>query len=80
LEKTEKEHPDIIVTDLMMPVMDDIEMTKRLKSELDTCHIPLIILTSKSSPIEVGFSTAAYFAKKFKEEFGVTPSQFLNGE
>jgi len=30
--------------------------------------------------IEVGFSSAAYFTKKFKEEYKITPSQFISGE
>lgn len=73
LDLIEKEHPDIIVTDLMMPVMDGIEMTKRLKSELDTCHIPLIMLTAKSRPeqkiegIETGAD--AYIEKPFTPEY-----------
>ena len=73
LESIEKEHPDIIVTDLMMPEMDGIEMTKRLKSNLDTCHLPLIMLTAKSSPeqkiegIETGAD--AYIEKPFTPEY-----------
>lgn len=42
-----KEKPDLIVTDVMMPIMDGISLTKKLKSNLTTRYIPLIILTSK---------------------------------
>ncbi len=47
LQKIEKEKPAIIVTDLMMPVMDGIELCRRLKSNPETVGIPIIILTAK---------------------------------
>jgi signal transduction histidine kinase/ligand-binding sensor domain-containing protein/DNA-binding response OmpR family regulator len=48
LELAKKEDPDLIVCDVMMPEMDGIELTRLLKTEFHTSHIPIILLTAKS--------------------------------
>lgn len=48
LELAKKEDPDLIVCDIMMPEMDGIELTRLLKTEFHTSHIPIILLTAKS--------------------------------
>ena len=49
------EQPDVIVCDVMMPVMDGFEFARQLKSSFRTDHIPLILLTAKSTKRDTVF-------------------------
>lgn len=48
LEKLKDNEVDVIVTDVMMPVMDGIKLCKNVKQNIRTCHIPVIILSAKT--------------------------------
>lgn len=68
--KVTEEYPiDIVVSDVMMPEMDGIELCDRLKNNLATSHIPVILLTAKSDEESTmaGFKSGAeaYVAKPF---------------
>jgi DNA-binding response OmpR family regulator len=64
--------PDLILTDIMMPVMDGIEMLVRIKQNPMTSHIPVVVLTAKadvSSRIDgLERGADAYLQKPFNSE------------
>lgn len=70
--KAEAENPDIIVSDVMMPRMNGTDMCRRIKENIETSHIPIILLTAWST--DEGRATGykagadAYIAKPFDME------------
>lgn len=73
LEIAERELPDVIISDIMMPEMDGIDFVKNLKNNELTQHIPVLFLTAKSSfedtvkGLELG--AIDYITKPFNESF-----------
>lgn len=69
LQLATKHNPDMILTDIMMPEMDGLEFTGRIKTELATSHIPVILLTAKSLDDNIleGYTVGAddYMTKPF---------------
>ncbi len=64
--------PDLIICDVMMPVMDGLECCRRIKSEVSTSHIPVLMLTACSMDEQriQGYESGAdgYLSKPFNEK------------
>jgi signal transduction histidine kinase/ligand-binding sensor domain-containing protein/DNA-binding response OmpR family regulator len=71
-EVAKEQLPDLILSDIMMPEMDGIELLKTLKNTTETSHIPLILLTAKSAienQIEgLKYGADHYITKPFHNE------------
>lgn len=69
LGKVKTEEPDLIVLDIMMPKLDGYETCRMLKSDPETKHIPVILLSAKGRNVDqkMGFQVGAddYITKPF---------------
>ena len=82
LEVAQSHHPDLIISDIMMPGIDGIALCNQLKQNIRTSHIPIILLTAKTSLQHhkegIGIGADAYMTKPFSPEIlGLTISNLL---
>lgn len=72
-EHTLKVMPDLVISDIMMPVMDGIELCRQLKTDARTSHIPVVLLTARATFAHKyeGYETGAdaYITKPFSERY-----------
>ncbi|MCG6155660.1 response regulator [Rubinisphaera margarita] len=70
LRRAQAALPDLIILDLMLPIIDGMEVCRQLRSDSRTRHIRIVMLTAKSEEVDeiVGFSMGAddYVTKPFK--------------
>jgi YesN/AraC family two-component response regulator len=70
-EVVQRDLPDLVISDVMMPHMNGLELTAHIKKDLKTCHIPVVLLTAKTSVenklegLEAGADS--YIPKPFNE-------------
>jgi signal transduction histidine kinase len=81
LEMAEREQPNLVVTDLMMPGMDGLELTRRIRADQRLRHIPVLMLTARGAledrvkGLETGVS--AYLTKPFSPRELITCARQL---
>lgn len=72
LRKAHKHRPNVVVCDVMMPRMDGFEVCRRLKNDIETSHIPIILLTARADDDvrREGYEAGAdgYISKPFNME------------
>ena len=72
LTKAKKEHPQLIISDVMMPEMDGITFCGKLKNDIEISHIPVVLLTARTASLfkieglEIGADD--YITKPFNPE------------
>lgn len=70
LEEVEKNPPDLVLLDIMLPLVDGFEVCRRIKTNPDTRDIPVVMLTAKKSKEDMERGVAvcadAYITKPFK--------------
>ena len=73
LLKVNKYHPDIVITDQMMPNMDGLELLHCIRTDFQISHIPVIILTAKgddeSKTKAISMGANAYITKPFSKDY-----------
>ncbi len=69
LEMVRREHPDLVLLDLMLPGVDGLELTRLLKRDPATAHLPIVMLTARGVEVDriVGLELGAddYISKPF---------------
>lgn len=72
LNAVEREHPDLILLDLLLPKIDGFEVLKSLKDKEDTAAIPVIVLTAKAEEEDrqraMDLGANNYMTKPFKPQ------------
>jgi len=78
VETIQRERPDLVLLDLMMPDMDGWEVHRRMKTDQHLKDIPVIVVTAKDKPIDqvLGLHVAKVDAYLVKADFG--PKELLD--
>jgi DNA-binding response OmpR family regulator len=84
LEQARSNPPDLVVADIMMPVMDGYEMTRRLKADPRMASVPVLMLTTKDQPLDIirGLEVGAdqFITKPYEDDYLVERIRALLGQ
>jgi CheY-like chemotaxis protein len=73
IERAREEAPELIILDVLMPRQDGLTTYEQLRGEASLSKIPIIVLTSVSEKLGIGFSK-----EEFKTHYGHAPEAFFN--
>jgi DNA-binding response OmpR family regulator len=59
------ERPDLVITDVMMPLMSGVDLCRRLKADPATAAVPVILMSAAGLPVERDALADAFIAKPF---------------
>lgn len=80
MKKIKTYHPDIIVSDVMMPIVDGLELCRMVKDDPQLCHLPFLLITASESEANkvnaYQYKTNAYLTKPFSID--VLKARILN--
>jgi twitching motility two-component system response regulator PilG len=83
LEEVQANKPDLVILDIMLPVIDGFEVCRQIKENSETCHIPVIMLTAKKNSQDFAHGqqvgSDAYITKPFKSSKVLDTIQELIG-
>ncbi len=83
LEQVNKEHPALVITDILMPIMDGYALAHRLRSDAKTRHIPIIFLSAayvspEDKQFAISLGAVRFLEKPINtEEFLLTVAELL---
>jgi len=84
LERAEREEPDLIILDIMLPKISGFDLCRKLKIDDNFKNIPIIMLTAKFQPNDVKFGMAmgadAYITKPFEPQVLIEKMRELLGK
>jgi CheY-like chemotaxis protein len=63
------ERPDLVLTDLMMPVMNGVDMCRRLRADARTRRVPIVAMSAAARPPGDGVLADAFISKPFDLDF-----------
>lgn len=83
LEEVQANKPDLVILDIMLPVMDGFEVCRQIKENPETRHIPVVMLTAKKNSQDLAHGQQvgcdAYITKPFKSSKVLETIQELIG-
>ena len=65
LERCERDHPDLVIADVMMPVLDGAGLCRQLKADVRTAHLPVVLMSAAADAVARAAGADAFLRKPF---------------